>query len=167
MLDLLLGIVLLIGLVRGFMKGFIFEIAVLGALFLGLWAGYRFSAFANPYVLKVIDPNPQTLHYISGFVVFTAVAIGVILLAKLFEGLINIAALGIFNKIAGAIFGLLKFSLLLSILLFYFHKLDSRYKWMSPDTKAESQLYYPLLKIAPAMLPGIETVQDKIKKIYS
>jgi len=159
MLDLILAIFLVIGLVRGFINGFIFEIAILGVLFLGLWAGFRFAGFASPYILKVINPDPKTLYYISGFVMFLVISTGVILVARLFTGLINMAALGIFNKIAGALFGAFKYAFVLSILIFYFNKLDSRYRWMNPDTKADSVLYYPLSRIAPAVLPLIEGIK--------
>ena len=49
-LDIVLALLLITGMIRGFIKGFIFEVAVLGALFLGLYAAFKFSAFAEPYV---------------------------------------------------------------------------------------------------------------------
>jgi membrane protein required for colicin V production len=161
MLDIILGGLLIIGIIRGFLKGFIFEVAILGVFFLGMWAGFKFAGFATPYVLKVISPDPKTLYYISSFVMFLVISAGVILLAKLFTGLINMAALGIFNKLAGAVLGGLKYALVLSILIFYFNKLDTKYKWLEADTKAESHLYYPLAKISPVVLPLIEGAKDK------
>ncbi len=92
---------------------------------------------------------------------FLLISTGIILLAKLFTSLINMAALGIFNKIAGAVFGGLKYALVISIVIFYFNKLDTKYNWLSPDTKAESHLYYPLAKVAPVALPVIEGVKHK------
>lgn len=162
-LDIILALLLITGMIRGFIKGFIFEVAVLGALFLGLYAAFKFSTFAEPYVLKVIDANPHTLHYISSFVMFLLVSVGIFFLAKLFEGLIKIAALGIFNKILGALFGGLKYALVTSVVLFYFNKLDTKYNWLSPDKKADSVLYYPLLKIAPSVLPVMKTVGEEIQ----
>lgn len=161
MLDIILATLLIIGIIRGFLKGFIFEVAILGVFFLGMWAGFKFAGFATPYVLKVIKPDPQTLYYISSFVMFLVISTGVILLAKLFTGLVNMAALGIFNKLGGAILGGLKYALVLSIIIFYFNKLDTKYKWLSPDIKAESYLYYPLAKISPIVLPVIEGAKEK------
>ena len=161
MLDLILAALLIIGIIRGFLNGFIFELAILGVFFLGMWAGFKFAGLATPYVLKVISPDPKTLYYISSFVMFLLISFGVILLAKLFTGLINMAALGIFNKIAGAVFGFFKYALVLSIVIFYFNKLDTKYNWLSPDTKAESYLYYPLAKVAPLALPIIEGAKEK------
>lgn len=160
-LDILLALLLLTGLVRGFIKGFIFEVAVLGALFLGLYLAFKFADLANPYVLKVISVNAQTLHTVSFFVMFLAVGVGVFFLAKLFEGLVKIAALGMFNKIAGAIFGMLKYALVISVTLYFFNKADTKYNWISPDKKAESHLYYPLMKIAPVVLPVIQSTKEK------
>jgi membrane protein required for colicin V production len=104
-IDIVLAVLLLIGLVRGFIKGFIFEIAVLGALFLGTYAAFRFSYFIQPYVSKTIHASSSTVLFVSSLIMFLLVAVGIFFLAKLFEGLVNIAALGIFNKILGAVFG--------------------------------------------------------------
>ena len=46
-------------------------------------------------------------------------------LAKLFEGLVSITALGLFNKIAGAIFGVLKYAFLVGLFLYFFNKADA------------------------------------------
>ena len=162
-LDIVLALLLITGMIRGFIKGFIFEVAVLGALFLGLYAAFKFSAFAEPYVLKMFDANPRTVHYISSFIMFLVVSVGIYFLAKLFEGLIKIATLGIFNKILGAVFGGVKYALVISVALYFFNRLDTTYSWVSPDKKADSHLYYPLLKIAPSVLPVMKTVQEKIQ----
>ena len=39
--DSVLAILLLIGIIRGFMKGFVYEVAVLGAMFLGFYAAFH------------------------------------------------------------------------------------------------------------------------------
>lgn len=150
-LDILLTILLLVGLVRGFIKGFIFEIAVLGTLFICYFLGFRAAHYTGEYLSKITEMKPATLHYISLVTAWIGISVGVFFLAKLFEGLINIAALGIFNKVAGAVFGLFKYAFIISLILFFTNRFEI--KWLSHDTKAESALYYPLLKIAPALLP--------------
>ncbi len=42
-IDIILGLLLLVAAVRGFMKGFIYEVASLAALILGVWGGIHFS----------------------------------------------------------------------------------------------------------------------------
>ncbi len=163
-IDIVLILLLLVGAVRGFMKGFIFEIAVLGSMFLGMYAGFHFAYVIQPYLLKIGKMNPHTVSFISFFVMFLLVAVGIFFLAKLFEGLIKIAALGIFNKILGAIFGLLKYAFISSIVLYFFNQLDAKHHFISADKKAESHVYYPLLKLSPALLPVMTEIKKEVEK---
>ncbi|MFM6201618.1 MAG: CvpA family protein [Dolichospermum sp.] len=52
------------------------------------------------------------------------------LLGKLFEGLLKVAFLGAFNKIAGAVFGFTKYLIITGVFLYFFHKVDSKYTWI-------------------------------------
>ncbi len=159
-LDIALAILLLIGLVRGFIKGFIFEIAVIGALFLGTYAAFKLSYLLQPYILKIGNMNPFTVNLVCSILMFTLVGVGIFFLAKLFTGLVTIAALGVFNKILGAIFGLLKYAFIISVILYFFNQLDVKHHYLSSDTKAESHLYYPVLKMSPALLPVMKEMKD-------
>ena len=161
-LDIALAILLLVGLVRGFIKGFIFEIAVAGALFLGTYAAFKLSYLLQPIILKMGDLNPFTVNMVCSVLMFALICVGLFFLAKLFTGLVNIAALGIFNKILGAIFGLLKYAFITSVLLYFFNLLDMKHNYLSSDTKAESHLYYPVLKMSPALLPLMKEMKDHI-----
>ena len=161
-IDIALAILLLIGLVRGFMKGFIFEIAVVGALFLGTYAAFKLSYLLQPWILKMGNMNPFTVNLVCSILMFTLICVGLFFLAKLFTGLINMAALGIFNKILGAIFGLLKYAFIISVLLYFFNMLDARHHILSSDTKAESRLFYPVAKMSPALLPLMKEMKDKV-----
>ena len=159
-IDIVLGIILLTGLVRGFLKGFIFEIAILGALFLCYFIGFRLVAGVSPHIAGMLGTDPLTTRYVSWFVVFIGISIGMVLLAKLLTGLINMAALGVFNKVAGAVFAGIKYAFIISLALFFFNKFDSKYQLIDADKKAESVLYYPLMKIAPVFLP---VLTEKLK----
>lgn len=160
-LDGCLLFVLLIGAVRGFIHGFVYEVAHLGAFFLGLYAGFALVDRVTPSVGNALQTDPLIVHYVSFFIVFLAVWIGVVLLGKLFEGLLNVAFLGAFNKLAGAIFGFTKYLVITGVFLYFFHKLDSNYKWIRPDTKAESKLYYPILKSATTLLPILSRAEER------
>jgi membrane protein required for colicin V production len=161
-IDIVIAVLLLIGAIRGFLKGFIFEIAVLGALFLGTYAAFRFSGYIQPWISRTFDASASTVTYISSFVMFLLVAVGVFLLAKLFEGLVNIAALGVFNKILGALFGIIKYAFVISVLLYFFNPVDTERHLISPDKKAESRLYYPLLKVSQTALPVMKELKSKV-----
>src|ERR1700704_2351767 len=106
--DIIIIILLLVGAVRGFMKGFVFEIATLGSLFLGMFAAFKLAYLAQPALRKIGNIDPHLLAVLSFVLMFLAVVIGIYFLAKLFTSLIDKAGLGVFNKLMGSVFGILK-----------------------------------------------------------
>ena len=161
-IDIILSILLLTGMVRGFLKGFVYEIAVFGALFLGVYAAFKFSHLITPWLSKAGDFSQSTVGFAASFIMFLLVVAGIVFLAKLFTGLADMAALGIFNKILGAMFGLTKHILILSVLIYFFNQLDSKRHFISSDKKAESKIYYPLMKIAPAIFPVMKELKIEL-----
>ena len=147
-LDIVLGLLLLTGVVRGYLHGFIHEIAVLGTIFICYFFGFKVAEIAGEYLNKLFKADPTTMHYVSLFVAWIGISIGIFFLAKLFEGLINIVALGFFNKIAGAVFGLIKYAFVISLVLFFLNKVNIEMKWLNADAKAESHLYYRILALS-------------------
>jgi membrane protein required for colicin V production len=160
-IDIILAVLLLVGVVRGFIKGFIYEIAIIGILFLGTYAAFRFSGALQPWVSRHTEAAASTVSYISAFLMFVAVAVGIFFLAKLLEGLVNITALGVFNKILGALFGLFKYAFVIGVLIYFFNPVDTTFKFISADKKAESKLYYPILKISQTVMPVMKELKEK------
>ena len=155
-IDITISTILLIGAVRGFIKGFIFEIAVLGSLVVCYFLGFKLAGIVATFLGKIISVNSGTLHYISLLIAWIGISVAIFFLARLFEGLTKIVALGIFNKIAGAIFGIFKYAFLLSLFLFFFNRINFSASWFNTDTKAESVFYYPLLRIATAVFSSLK-----------
>lgn len=161
-LDIVLFVILAAGAVRGFIKGFVYEVAVLGALFLGVFAALKLSSAVAPWLSRTLHLPMAGAGFAAGLLLFLGVVIGMIFLARLFTGLADMAALGIFNKMAGAVFGLAKHLLILSVLLYFFNQLDTKHGFLSPDRKAESTLYYPVLKVAPMLLPVLKELKIEL-----
>ena len=146
-IDIVLLILLAIGSIRGFMKGFIYEVAMLGALVVCYFLGFKMAEYVSTFLFKSFGGSPQVLHFVSYAIVWIGVSIGAWFLAKLFEGLVKVVALGVFNKIAGGIFGMLKYAFLIGLFLYFFNKADQHFNLITSDKKAESIFYYPLLRI--------------------
>ncbi|MDY7395944.1 CvpA family protein [Aureibaculum sp. 2210JD6-5] len=154
-LDIILAALLLFGLVRGFMKGFIVEIAGLAALALGLYGAIHFSHFASGYIENNVSWNEKQVQIASFAVTFLVIIIAISLAGKLLTKVADIAALGIFNKILGGLFGAAKIGLILSVVLVVFSKLNRTVPFLSDEQMAESQLYEPVKNIVPMVFPTI------------
>ncbi|MET2986644.1 CvpA family protein [Aureibaculum conchae] len=154
-LDIILAALLLFGLVRGFMKGFFVEIAGLAAMALGLYGAIHFSHFVSNYLENSVSWGEKQIQIISFAITFLIIIIAISLAGKLLTKIADAAALGIFNKILGAVFGAVKIGLILSVILVIFSKLNKTIPFVSKEQIAESQLYEPVRKLVPLIFPNI------------
>lgn len=168
--DIIIIIPLLWGAFKGFKKGLIIEVASLVALFLGVWGGVKFSSVSAKYLSEMFDISEKIMPLISFAVTFILIVIAVFALAKLLQKFIKMVALGLVNKITGAIFGLLKFALIISVILNLVNNVNAEVNFIAPEMKSSSLLYEPVSKIALILIPGLSdislngVVEDAIKK---
>ena len=154
-LDIALCIPLLWGLYKGFTKGLIIEAASIIALGLAIWSGIKFSDFLTGYIHAHFSWDTKYLPVISFAVIFLVILILVYAIAKLIERLVKAISLGFVNKLAGGIFGMLKFGLILSVLIFVLTAIEKNIQFIPAETKQKSLLYEPVGKIAPMIIPGL------------
>lgn len=160
-IDIILGCLLLYGLVRGFWNGFFIEIASLFSLLLGIFIAIKFSSFAQSLLSSHVSWSPKTIQITAFALTFIAVVIGLSILAKFLTTISKFAGLGIFNKIAGAFFGLLKTILLISVTLHFFHKMNAKVDFVSKEQLVKSILYYPTLEVSGKIYPALESWFDE------
>ena len=139
--------------VNGIRKGFIISLASLVALVLGIWVSVHFSGLMSGWLVKIFHPSGTWLSVLSFTLTFLLVVIGVMIIAKLLEKVVKTVGLGLLNRIAGGIFGLLKGILVVSVLLFIFVSFDPKGKVITLQTRESSFFYkylektFPLFKI--------------------
>ncbi|NJO91413.1 MAG: CvpA family protein, partial [Chloroflexia bacterium] len=86
---------------RGFTKGFILQVAMLGALFLGIWGAIKFSGYTSALIMEKLQTNVEYLPVISFALTFIVIVIGIHFLAKLVEKLLEAIALSFVNRLLG------------------------------------------------------------------
>lgn len=155
-IDLILGILLIIGAVRGFLRGFISEFAGLAALILGVWGAIHFSYLTSGFIIDQFSYHPEHLGLISFFITFLIIVVLVHMVGKATENILSAIALGFLNKFAGILFGAVKTALILSVLLMIFDRLDEDAEIIPKDIKEESQMYEPVKNLVPNLLPFLD-----------
>ncbi len=114
--DLIVGVLAIYMVYKGAKRGLVLEVTSLLALVLGLFLSYYFYAsVAQNYLVNYVDWSPQTLNLSAFLLLFIGIALMVHLLGRLITKLLDIAALGLFNRVLGALFGLIKLALLLLV----------------------------------------------------
>ena len=154
-IDIVLGTLLLFGLIRGAMKGLFVEIASLVALVVGVYGAIHFSGFAAGFLESKVDWNEKTINIVAFAITFVIIVLAISLAGKALTKLADFAALGIINKLAGGVFGVLKIGLILSVLLIVFNKLNNTLPFMEQEDLEESILYKPVKSLAPMIFPNL------------
>jgi len=162
--DLVFAILFLWSAYRGYTKGFIVQLATLGALLLGILGAVMFSDFTSSLIIKKFEVSGQYLPIISFAVTFIVIVVAVHILAKLLNKLIDAIALGVVNRLFGVLFSVLKYAFIISIILVLINKADDKYHFIPEETKENSLLYKPLSNFAPLIFPYLNF--DKIREEF-
>jgi len=160
--DIVIGVILILGLVKGFKNGLVIELAALAALVLGLLGAVHFSGITESYLSQYLESNH--IGIIAFIITFVLIVIGIHLLARVLDKLIKAVALGPVNRIMGALFSLLKYAFIISVLLAVVNGLERNFKFIPEAQKESSILYEPIASIAPFVFPYLEF--DTVKEQY-
>ena len=152
-LDIVLVILVAAGFIKGFKDGFIRQIvfffALIAAIYLCSKVAINMRAFL---ILK--DWFPESTVTLFSYILAFIMISGIITLAGwIIHKMISATPLGLFNKIAGAAFGLIVTMLLLSLTLNIIEVFDDRSSLIPQETKSESRFYYHIRDIIPGIYP--------------
>lgn len=146
-LDIVLGILLVWGLYKGFVNGLFVELASLVALIAGIFGAIHFSYIAGDYLSLNMDWNERYIKIASFLITFIAIVLIVHFAGKLLTKIADFAMLGILNKIAGGIFGALKVAIIVGALLVFFERATASLNFINEETQNDSILYAPVRDI--------------------
>jgi len=155
-IDIVLAIIILIAAVRGFLKGFVFEIASLAAIILGIWGGIHFSHYISDFMTVHFSWHSEYLWLVSFIITFIFIVLIIHMLGNILKRILDACAMGFINKLAGMIFGILKTAFILSIVLIFFDTLDVKVHILPENMKKESKVYEPLRAFASSIFPFID-----------
>ena len=160
--DIVIGIILIIGIIRGFKNGLVIELASLAALVLGVLGAIKFSGFTADWLSQYFTSNH--IGIIAFLVTFVAIVIIVHLIAKAVDKLVKAVALGTVNRLLGATFSFLKYAFILSILLSVFNSFDRTFNILPEETRESSIIYEPLSEFAPRVFPYLNFDSEEIRQ---
>jgi len=164
--DIIIAIGMAFGFFKGFSKGFIVEIASLLALFLGLFGALKFSPLVVNLIEGYFDWNPAAIRASAYFLVFIIIVFGISLLAKALTKVISLAALGLFNRFLGALFGVIKLGIFLCGAFFFIGKLNNWITVVDPKYFEGSLLYEPILKLGEFLFNWGSGMSDELPEKF-
>ncbi|MFN4762128.1 CvpA family protein [Gillisia sp. Q332] len=154
-IDIILAVILLYGLIRGFFRGFFAELASLVAFVAGIYVAVYFSHILSDYLIDKVSWSIQFVKLIAFVITFVLIVFVISLAGKFLTGIMNFAALGIINKLAGAGFGLIKLAFIISVVIMFFGETNEDINIVEEETIEDSLLFPHVKAIAPVLLPAI------------
>ncbi len=155
-IDIILALPLIWFAYKGFTKGLAVEVASLVAIILGIYASFHFSKYVGGLI--GLKGSSNVLAFIITFVV---VVIIVYILGNLLSKALDLIAMGFFNKLAGAIFGLLKMALILSLLIYFLNVLDKKHSLITDKRRSDSIFFKPVESLIPILIPELKNIGSK------
>jgi membrane protein required for colicin V production len=147
-LDYLIVLLLIWGLIRGAMKGFAVAFTSFIALYIALFIGFRLMHKAGTYWAETFDLQTPWIPFLGFLTVFLMIFLGILLAGKLLDKLFKAAALGMLNRMAGALFGGIKMAFAMGLLIW----LLDQVQLFGPEDKYGSRLYQPMTLFANGII---------------
>jgi membrane protein required for colicin V production len=146
--DIVLIIILIVGALAGYKKGFLSELFTLLGIILGVLAGFKLMGAAMLMLDEHYEINEHVLPYAAFGVVFLFVVIGVSLLGKVLKSSLEKTVLGSVDKLFGGLLGILKTAFILSVMIWLLTSLNV----YAPSSFTEDAWLYPTVaRVAPAV----------------
>ena len=153
-IDIIISILLLLAVYKGFKNGLIKEIISLISLVAGIYIAVNFSFYVEKHLSKSLSKYDEFVSIISFVLVFLIVFLSLKLAGVIMSKLAHSLQLGLLNKTLGLLFGLSKALLIISIVLFEITHLSETLGNILPKKQVKnSVLYKPVYDITPTLSP--------------
>lgn len=164
-LDLVFGGLIVVGALRGLMKGFIVEIASLLALILGVYGAIHFSGLIAQWLVKYVSWEESYIDLAAFGLTFTLIIIAVSMLGKFFTKLAKIVMLNWLNRLLGFVFGALKMAIVSGVLIIIIERANAIFGFIPPSMLSESLLSDQLLSLGEWIFDYVPEGQAQLNDI--
>lgn len=154
--DIVILLPLAWGLVRGLYKGLVMSLGSIAALLCGIFGANAYASDLSTWIKTQFVLADNQAHALSYLLLFVAISLGCLLVAKLFDRFLKSVALSGINRLLGGVFGVVKYALIVSILLNVFNEFDQHIHFVSDETKSTSVLYQPVSAFVPTVFPIVQ-----------
>ncbi|MFQ3352003.1 MAG: membrane protein required for colicin V production [Candidatus Marivariicella framensis] len=159
-IDLILSGIFIYGAIVGFKRGLVREVASLFGLFISIISVFYFSDQLSNLIEIFLNLTSTVAYIISCLVIFLTVIYLVSYLAKIITKALSIVALGFLNRVTGLIFGLFKWIIISSSIIFIINKIlffNEFSEQLKGDQMKTSIMYSPLSEVGAFIFEKINT----------
>jgi membrane protein required for colicin V production len=162
-LDIIVAIILIFAVIKGYRQGLIVALFSVVAFIIGLAAALKLSVVVAGYIGQAVKISDKWLPIISFAIVFLIVVLLVRLGARFIQKTVEFAMLGWLNRLSGILLYAGLYILIFSILIFYADQLG----FIKPETKNESVTYAYIQPWGPKLMEGLGKIIPIFKGMFN
>lgn len=167
--DFVILVILLAGAYRGFQKGLLREVVGIFALVAGIIGAIQWLPQGMDFLSRTLNTQTELLPVFAFFLIFIAIVLAISLAGRLVKLVIDLTPIGFVDGIGGALLGMLKWALGISIILWV---LDNAKVELPVDN--ESMIYMNVKQVAPYIFqhlgewsPMVAEMINTIQQIFA
>ena len=161
-LDIIVVVILIIAVIKGYRQGLIVALFSFIALIIGIAAAMKLSVVAAGYIGNAVKISDKWLPIISFAVVFLIIVLLVRLGAKFIQKTVELAMLGWVNRVGGILLYAGLYIIIFSVLLFYANQMN----FIKPETKRQSVTYSYIQPWGPKLIEGLGKIIPVFKGMF-
>lgn len=160
-IDMFIFVLLIYAIFRGVRRGFVLQLASLAALLAGVFAALKLSHFTAHFITAHWNIGYEYLYMISVAVTFVLVFILVNLIGEWVDNMVDAARLSLPNKLAGAVFNVIKVMIITGLFLVFIDRIDSRVHFVPGKIRQGSLFYKPVTSAVLFLFPELGPPADE------
>lgn len=162
-IDLILGVIILIAIFKGYQRGLIIGLFSLVSVIIGLAAAMKLSTVVAGYIGEAVNVSDEWLPVISFTIVFIVVVLLIRLGANAIERTVEVVMLGWLNKLGGIIFYVAIYTVVFSVLLFYAEQVNL----VRPETIEKSISYSYVQPWGPRVINSVGSIVPLFRDMFA
>jgi membrane protein required for colicin V production len=155
-IDMFILVLLVYAAFRGFTQGLIMQLTLVIALLLGIFGALKLSGYTAEQLDARVDIDPEYLYIVALTVTFTLMFVGVYLVGKFAEKLVQAAQLSFLNRLTGVFFSVAKIILITGLLLSYIDGMDRHFHFLPEGSREHSLFFRPFTGFVRTVFPAIK-----------
>lgn len=157
-LDIIILVCMVPAIIQGLRKGFINQAISIISLIAGVWLSANFADVVATWLSGFLTASEQAIKIMSFVIILAGVMIGLSLIGKLLNTIIQFIMLGWLNKLLGAAFSIIKCILILGVVAMIFEGVNNTLNIVSAEYIEQSSLYGVVKSAANIIFPYIKSL---------
>lgn len=163
-IDIIILIIIGIGLVLGMVRGFLKQACATVGLIVGLLVARALFGVVGEQLAPHIGMSVSVAQIISFIVIWAVVPVLLMLAGEALTKVLEAVHLGSVNRLLGGITGAILNILFIGLFIQILEYIDPKEKLISRETKEESVFYHPVGEVTGIFFPAIKQVTEQIIK---